>query len=98
MLRIYSVALEMCRDAAKVAKQIERHDRNLAEQLRSAASSVPLNIAEGSGAFGGHRKQRDQSALRSTYQVRGCYDTAQSMGYIQPLEETAPARQGHVTA
>jgi len=34
MLRIYSVALDMCRDASRIAKQIEKHDNSLANQLR----------------------------------------------------------------
>jgi len=59
MLRIYFVALDMCRDASRIAKQIEKHDTSLANQLRRCASSVPLNLREGSGSFGGHRRRAD---------------------------------------
>ena len=36
MLRIYKVAVEMCRDAGRIARLIEKHDRDLAQQLRNA--------------------------------------------------------------
>ena len=96
MLRIYSVALDMCRDAARIAKQIERHDTSLANQLRRCASSVPLNLREGSGSFGGHRKQRYHTALGSSGEVLACYDTAEAMGYIDPVASEARDRAGHV--
>ena len=69
MLRIYSVALDVCRDASRIAKQIEKHDSSLANQLRRCASSIPLNIGEGSGSFGGNRKLRYHSALGSSSEV-----------------------------
>jgi len=37
------------------AQLIEKHDASLAKQLRRCASSVPLNLREGSGSFGGIR-------------------------------------------
>ncbi len=92
MLRIYSVAVEMCRDAGVIARSIEKHDRELAQQLRRAATSVVLNIAEGSGSFGGNRKQRYHSALGSAYEVLGAYDSAVAMAYIEPVAPAVRAR------
>ena len=92
MLRIYSVAVEMCRDAAIVAKLIEKHDRDLACQLRRAATSVVLNIAEGSGSFGGNRKQRYHSAMGSAYEVRACYDSAEAMRYVGAIDRDVRGR------
>jgi len=82
MLRIYSVAVEMCRDVAVVAKAIEKHDLDLARQLRRAGTSVVLNIAEGSGSSGGNRRQRYHSAMGSSYEVLGCFDAAEAMRYV----------------
>jgi four helix bundle protein len=96
MLRIYQVAVEMCRDAGLVAKQIEKHDRDLASQLRRAATSVVLNVAEGSGSSGGNRRQRYHSALGSAYEVNGCFDSAQAMQYIAPIEHAVRDRPDHV--
>ena len=86
MLRIYQDALVMCRDAAAAAKAIERFDSDLARQLRRAAASVPLNIAEGSGASGGNRRQRHHSALGSAREVGACFDVAAAMGYVAPVD------------
>ena len=96
MLRIYSVALDICRDASRIAKQIEKHDTSLANQLRRCASSVPLNIREGSGSFGGHRKQRYHSALGSAGEVLAVYDTAEAMNYIAPVSREMRRRVDHV--
>lgn len=96
MLRIYSVALEMCGDAARVAKMIEKHDTSLANQLRRCASSVPLNIREGSGSFAGHRRQRYHSALGSAGEVLAVYDTAEAMNYIEPVSGEMRRRVDHV--
>ena len=96
MLRIYSVALDICRDASRVAKLVEKHDTSLANQLRRCASSVPLNLREGSGSFGGNRKLRYHTALGSSGEVLACYDTAEAMGYIDAVGSDARDRVGHV--
>ena len=91
MLRIYDDAVAMCRDAAVVAKAVERFDSDLARQLRRAAASVPLNIAEGSGASGGNRRQRYHSALGSAREVGACFDVAAAM-YAGPIDGAARRR------
>ena len=96
MLKIYSVALEICRDASLVAKTIEKHDTSLANQLRRCAPSIALNIREGSGSFGGNRKLRYHSALGSSGEVLACYDVAEAMGYIDPVAMEARSRVDHV--
>jgi four helix bundle protein len=92
MLRIYRDAVEMCRDAGVVAKAIERSDGDLARQLRRAATSVVLNIAEGSGASGGNRRQRYHSALGSAREVVACFDAAEAMAYVERVDGRARGR------
>ena len=92
MLRIYSVALEMVSDAATVASVVARHDADLARQLRRAAASVPLNIAEGSGSTKGTRRARYESARGSAYEVRACFDVSERLGYVGPLATEVRAR------
>jgi four helix bundle protein len=55
---------------------IESRDRDLARQMRRAASSVVLNIAEGSGSSGGTRRERYRNALGSAREVVACIDVA----------------------
>ena len=43
MLRIYSVALDICRDASRIAELIEKHDTSLAKG--AAASAVLASSA-----------------------------------------------------
>jgi four helix bundle protein len=64
---------------------IERRDRDLGTQLRRAASSVVLNIAEGSGSFGGVRTQRYRTALGSARESVSCLRVAEAFGYIDGI-------------
>jgi four helix bundle protein len=51
-LDCYQLALHVFREAYQVAKQLPAIERyNLADQLRRAATSVTLNIAEGYGRY-----------------------------------------------
>ena len=86
MLKVYAVAIEMIREIAPVIAQIEKRDVDLARQLRRAASSVVLNLAEGSGSFGGVRTQRYRTALGSARETRACLDVAEAFGYCAACE------------
>jgi four helix bundle protein len=79
-LRIYAVAIEMVREVAVVVQAIARVDPDLARQLRRAAASVPLNIAEGSQSRGRNRAARYQTAMGSAQEVIACVDVAEAMG------------------
>jgi len=54
----------------RILPTLRRHDKALADQLRRAASSVLLNLAEAEGHQAGHRQQRLQSAYGSCREVR----------------------------
>jgi four helix bundle protein len=85
MLRIYPVVLETIQALRSVALQIERRDRDLGRQLRRAASSVSLNLAEGMYSRGALREARYHTALGSAREVLACLETACAWGYLSRL-------------
>jgi four helix bundle protein len=97
-MRVYQQAIEMNRKLAGVAGVIERHDRDLVRQLKRAASSVALNIAEGLGTQAGNRELRFQTALGSAREVQACLDVASAWGYLGAADAEAQASVDHVAA
>ena len=87
MLKIYDDMLEVLRAIRGAVGAIERRDPDLARQLRRAASSVVLNIAEGSGSFGRVRTMLYRTALGSARETLACLRVGEALGYV----ETVPA-------
>ena len=81
MLRIYDVAIGMLEEMRPALSAIEGKDRDLARQMRRAASSIVLNLAEGSGSAGGTRRERYRNALGSAREVGACIDVARAWRY-----------------
>jgi four helix bundle protein len=97
-MRVYQRAIDMNRTLAGVSGLIERKDRDLVRQLRRAASSVALNIAEGLGTQGGNRELRFQTALGSAREVQACLDVARAWGYLGAADAEARASVDSVAA
>ncbi len=85
MLRIHDDMLEAIRTMRPLLAAIERRDKDLGSQLRRASSSVVLNVAEGSGSFGGVRTQRYRTALGSARETVACLQVAEAFGYVESL-------------
>jgi four helix bundle protein len=85
-LRIYAVTVEMVRGLRPLMERIGRRDANLADQLRRAAASVPLNLHEGAYSHGGNVRTRFHNALGSAAEVRACLDVAEALGYIEEVD------------
>jgi four helix bundle protein len=83
MLRIYEVTLNVLKELRPAIRAIEMRDGDLARQLRRAASSTVLNIAEGSGSSGGTRRERYRSALGSARETVACFELARAWGYVE---------------
>jgi len=68
---------------------IARHDRDLARQLRRAASSVLLNVAEGRQRAGGDRAHAYRVAAGSAAEVAAALDVAAAWGYVDARTRAA---------
>jgi len=90
MLRIYEDMLDAVYTMRGIVAAIEKRDPDLARQLRRAASSVVLNLAEGSGSFGRMRTARYRTALGSARETLACLRVAEAFAYVQ----TVPAELG----
>jgi four helix bundle protein len=96
MLRIYDDMIEAVRAMRGLLAAIERRDSDLGRQLRRAASSVVLNIAEGSGSFGRMRTARYRTALGSARETLACLRVAEAFGYVETLPEAVADRMNRV--
>jgi four helix bundle protein len=76
----------MIRQLRPLIERIGTKDSNLADQLRRAATSVPLNLHEGAYSLGGHVRARFHNALGSAAEVRACLDVAEAMGYLDNVD------------
>jgi four helix bundle protein len=96
MLKVYEEMLEAVREMRGLIGAIEKRDADLGRQLRRAASSVVLNVAEGSGSFGRMRTARYRTALGSARETLACLRVGEAFGYVAPAPETLAARMNRV--
>lgn len=79
-LDVYQTAIEFLAVADKMASDLPRGRSYLADQLRRAALSVPLNVAEGAGEFSRKDKARIyRIALRSATECAAVLDVCRAL-------------------
>lgn len=71
-LRIESVIVSVLGRIARVVSQLKRRNRNLADELDRASSSILLNTSEGAYSFKGNQRARYHCALGSAAETRSC--------------------------
>jgi four helix bundle protein len=54
--------------------------------MERALISVPLNTAEGAYSRGKNRRARFHNAAASAREVLACWETAQALGWCDPME------------
>jgi four helix bundle protein len=86
------VSLELVTAVAAPLARIRSRDADLARQLRRAVQSVALNIAEGLGRDGGHRRQFFRHAYGSLREARTALTVAAAFGYLRTDEAAAADR------
>ena len=78
----FSVALELIRAVKPLLGRIGKSNPDLVKQLRRAADSIALNVAEGRRRAGGNRTQLWRVAAGSNDEVRACLYVAHAWGSL----------------
>jgi four helix bundle protein len=79
-LDVYQAGIELVAKADDIVEQLPRGRAYLADQLQRAATSVPLNVAEGAGEFSKKDKARFyRMALRSATECAALLDVCRKL-------------------
>ena len=94
-LEIYQLALDYVDRCYALSERLPDHERyNLVQQLRRAATSVVLNIAEGStGQSDAEQTRFLGMALRSLLETVACQQLIRRRGYLDDVALITPAYQ-----
>jgi four helix bundle protein len=91
-LDAYDAAIDLIVIANDIVSLIPRGHGHLADQLRRAATSVPLNVAEGAGEFAPKDKARFyRIARRSATECAAILDVCRKLDLV-PVEKLAKGR------
>ena len=85
---VYDRARNIVRELGPLLHTIREHDKSLADQLKRAAQSVVLNIAEARGSDAGNARARFSTACGSAKEVRAALNVASDWGYIEAHRAT----------
>ena len=76
------ILLSVLPDIAQLVDRIKRHDRNLADHTRRAATNTALNLAEADGHRAGNRRSRLDTAQGELCETRLGLKLAAIFGYV----------------
>lgn len=80
----FDIALEMIRHLREPLAAITERDPALAQKLRRAAASVPLNLSEGRRRHGRDRIHLCRVAAGSADEVAATLRVAEAWGHLEP--------------
>ena len=84
----FEIAIQMVASLKEPLAAIAQRDSDLASQLRRAATSVPLNLAEGRRRVGKDRLHLFRIASGSADEVTACLRVAAALGYLPESDVT----------
>ena len=87
MFIAYDVAKQLITQLRGIVAVILKTDADLADQLRRAATSVLLNLAEGQKSSNGNKLRHYKIAQDSAQEVAGALDAAEAWGIIVAAPE-----------
>ena len=83
-LDVYQAAIDFVVMADDVVKHLPRGRAYLADQLQRAATSIPLNVAEGAGEFSRQEKARFyRMARRAATECAAIFDVCRRLALIE---------------
>lgn len=85
-LDVYRCAVRLLALAASLVTRLPRGNGELADQLRRAALSIPLNIAEGSGKEGRDASRYYGIARASALECAAVLDAMEPLGLVKGAE------------
>jgi four helix bundle protein len=96
-LEVYQLALDYVDHTYRLSSRLPESERfNLKAQVESAATSIVLNIAEGStGQTDAEQNRFLGVAMRSYLETIACWDLIERRGYLSIEELTAVRARGH---
>ena len=80
--RAQDTSFELASSLCDFLRRVGRQDRDLARQIRRAASSIALNLAEGNGRIGKDRLHCFRIARGSALEVQAGLRLAVAWGYV----------------
>lgn len=88
---LLSSVIKTVSEAKPLVDSVQRRDKDLADQIRRALSSIGLNTAEGFGtsARNGNARLRFESARGSLYEAQTGLQIAIAWGYFSPEDASA---------
>jgi four helix bundle protein len=85
MFIAYEVSVQLVSSLRHVVPIVERSDRDLADQMRRAASSIVLNLAEGQRSAKGNKQKHYAIAHGSANEVKAALEVACAWGWIEDV-------------
>ena len=79
---IYQIALLLVASVCKLSRIVQRHDPDLARQMRRSVTSVPLNIQEGMYSRAGNRIARYDNAMASAKETMAALQVSVAADYL----------------
>ena len=87
---VYRVAVEMVAALRPVVEKVEGRDRSMGDQMRRAANSVVLNLAEGNHKVGKGKRKFFCDAAASAAEVEATLDLTKVWDYAKPQDLEQP--------
>lgn len=84
--RLEEMSLELIDALVPLMPRIKRHDKSLEDQLRRAASSIGLNLAEAAGSDPGNKRARFHTAAGSARETQHALRQAIAWRYVTARE------------